>query len=174
MILCTLNQLIATRHTWMRSEVAVWLGAITNGIIQGHHDIDAHDYANVESPVLRTREDAPLEAHRRYIDIHIPLNNTETIGWAPTDALTRIVIPGYNAERDIAFYEDKAQTFLDVQPGQCAVFFPEDAHAPNRQNAPQDLRKNCHGNFKLNLGTLNKSKYKIGTEQHSPTLFQKE
>ena len=144
MILCTLNQLIATRHTWMRSEVAVWLDAITNGIVQGHHDIDAHDYANVESPVLRTREDAPLEAHRRYIDIHIPLNNTETIGWAPTDALTRIVTPGYNAERDIAFY------------------------------APQDLRKNCHGNFKLNLGTLNKSKYKIGTEQHSPTLFQKE
>ena len=60
MILCSLNQLITTQHTWMRPEVAVWLGAITNGIVQGRHDIDAHDYANVESPVLHTREDAPL------------------------------------------------------------------------------------------------------------------
>lgn len=143
MILCTLNQLITTQHIWMRPEVAVWLGAITNGIVQGRYDIDAHDYANVESPVLRTREDAPLEAHRRYIDIHIPLDNTETIGWAPTDALTRIVTPGYNAERDIAFYEDKAQTFLDVQPGQCAVFFPEDAHAPNIGIPGKKHRKIC-------------------------------
>ena len=143
MILCTPDRMTATQHTWMRPEVAAWLRSITKDILQGRHDIGAYDYANVESPALRAREDAPLEAHRRYIDIHIPLDGPETIGWAPTDTLTHIVAPGYNAERDIAFYEDKAHTFFDVQPGQCAVFFPEDAHAPNIGIPGKEHRKIC-------------------------------
>ena len=152
MILCTLTRLIATQHSWMRPEVAAWLGAIANDIAQGRHDIGAYDYANVEPLALRAREDAPLEAHRRYIDIHIPLDGPETIGWAPTDTLTHIVGPGYNAEQDIAFYEDKAHTFLDVQPGQCAVFFPEDAHAPNIGIPGKTHRKIC---VKIAMATAN-------------------
>lgn len=152
MILCTLTRLIATQHSWMRPEVAAWLGAIANDIAQGRHDIGAYDYANVESLALRAREDAPLEAHRRYIDIHIPLDGPETIGWAPTDTLTHIVAPGYNAEQDIAFYEDKAHTFLDVQPCQCAVFFPEDAHAPNIGIPGKTHRKIC---VKIAMATAN-------------------
>lgn len=125
MILCSLNQLITTQHTWMRPEVAVWLGAITNGIVQGRHDIDAHDYANVESPVLRTREDAPLEAHRRYIDIHIPLDNTETIGWAPTDALTRIVTPGYNTDEISPSTKTRHRPFLTCNPANVQYSSPK-------------------------------------------------
>ncbi len=143
MILCTLARLIATQPTWLRPEVTAWLGTITNDIAQERHDIDAYDYANVETPTLRAREDAPLEAHRRYIDIHIPLDGPETIGWAPTDALTHIATPGYNAERDFALYDDEAHTFFDVRPGQCAVFFPEDAHAPNIGVPGKAHRKIC-------------------------------
>lgn len=91
------------------SDDMAW--SITKEIPQGHHNIGTYDYANVETPTLRTREDAPMEAHRRYIDIHIPLDDSETIGWAPTDTLTHIVAPGYDAERDIAFYDDEAHTF---------------------------------------------------------------
>lgn len=143
MILCTLARLIATQHTCLRPEVTSWLGSIANDIAQGRHDIGAHDYANVEAPTLRAREDAPLEAHRRYIDIHIPLAGSETIGWAPVDALTHIIAPGYDVERDFAFYDDKAHTYIDVRPGECAVFFPEDAHAPNIGVPGKTHRKIC-------------------------------
>ncbi len=143
MILCTLARLIATQHVWLRPEVTIWLGSITKEIPQGHHNIGTYDYANVETPTLRTREDAPMEAHRRYIDINIPLDDSETIGWAPTDTLTHIVAPGYDAERDIAFYDDEAHTFLDVRPGECAIFFPEDAHAPNIGDPGKAHRKIC-------------------------------
>jgi beta-galactosidase beta subunit len=37
----------------------------------------------------------------------------------------------YDGERDICFYGDSATIMLHVRVGQMAVFFPEDAHAPN-------------------------------------------
>ncbi|MDE6157043.1 MAG: YhcH/YjgK/YiaL family protein [Muribaculaceae bacterium] len=87
-------------------------------------------FAKCEEPALIPREKAALEAHRRYIDIHVPLKGTETIGWAPVDALKHVRVP-YDDQRDVMFFGDSAQTLLHVRPGQCCVFFPEDAHAPN-------------------------------------------
>ncbi|MBQ7041888.1 MAG: YhcH/YjgK/YiaL family protein [Muribaculaceae bacterium] len=71
-----------------------------------------------------------LEAHRRYIDIHIPQSDEETIGWAPIHNLQNCITP-YNDEKDIAFYGDAPQCLFPVRPGQFVIFFPEDAHAPN-------------------------------------------
>ncbi len=85
---------------------------------------------NCEEPALIPREKATLEAHRRYIDIHVPLKGTETIGWAPVESLKHIRTP-YDEEKDIAFFGDTAHSLLHVKVGQIAIFFPEDAHAPN-------------------------------------------
>ncbi|MBO5272751.1 MAG: YhcH/YjgK/YiaL family protein [Muribaculaceae bacterium] len=71
-----------------------------------------------------------LEAHRQYIDIHVPISSEETIGWASLKHL-RNITKEYNTENDIEFYGDEPQSYLTVYPGQCAIFFPEDAHAPN-------------------------------------------
>ncbi len=71
-----------------------------------------------------------LEAHRRYIDIHVPQSGEETIGWAPTPNLKNCITP-YNDEKDIEFYGDAPQCLFSVHPGQFAILFPEDAHAPN-------------------------------------------
>ncbi len=71
-----------------------------------------------------------LEAHRRYIDIHVPQSEEETIGWAPINSLKNCITP-YNEEKDIEFYGDASQCLIQVRPGQFAIFFPEDAHAPN-------------------------------------------
>ncbi|MGM9873054.1 MAG: YhcH/YjgK/YiaL family protein [Muribaculaceae bacterium] len=79
---------------------------------------------------LLPREHARLEAHRQYIDIHVPIKAVETIGWANCADL-RLVQEAYNADKDIIFYGDMAQCLLHVRPGQIAIFFPEDAHAPN-------------------------------------------
>lgn len=86
--------------------------------------------AKYEAPALMPREKAALEAHRRYIDIHVPLKATETIGWAPVAALHHPRAE-YDADLDIIFFGDTAHSLLHVKVGQMAVFFPEDAHAPN-------------------------------------------
>ena len=83
-----------------------------------------------EEPALLPREKARLEAHRRYIDIHVPLKGTESMGWAPTATLKHESAP-YSEEHDIAFFGDSAQSLLHIKVGQMAIVFPEDAHAPN-------------------------------------------
>lgn len=52
------------------------------------------------------------------------------MGWA---SLADLKLPRgeFNSEKDIIFYGDAATTLLTVHPGQMAIFFPEDAHAPN-------------------------------------------
>lgn len=83
-----------------------------------------------EAPGLMPRERVRLESHRRYIDIHVPIKGNETIGWARTRDM-RLIQQPYDHERDITFYGDMAQCLIHLTPGQMAVFFPEDAHAPN-------------------------------------------
>ena len=83
-----------------------------------------------EEPHLRTPEVAELEAHRKFIDIHVPLKSSETIGWAPVSNL-KYPHGDYDDKRDICFYGDSATSMLRLRVGQIAVFFPEDAHAPN-------------------------------------------
>lgn len=83
-----------------------------------------------EEPSLLPREKVRLEAHRNYIDIHVPLKSTETMGWAPLSS-TKHPNGEYNSDNDIIFFGDSAHSLLHVKVGQIAVFFPEDAHAPN-------------------------------------------
>lgn len=83
-----------------------------------------------EEPALLPRERVSLESHRRYIDIHVPLKGTETIGWAPESSLKH-PRQEYDAEHDIKFWGDAATSLLHLPSGQIAIFFPGDAHAPN-------------------------------------------
>ena len=83
-----------------------------------------------EEPHLLPPDKSELEAHRRYIDIHVPLKDVETRGWAPLTAL-KYPHGEYDEEKDVCFYGDSATSLLHVRVGQIAIFFPEDAHAPN-------------------------------------------
>ncbi len=60
----------------------------------------------------------------------MPLKTGEAIGWADVRDL-KIPRDEYNESKDVAFYGDAAQTIVHVRPGQLAILFPEDAHAPN-------------------------------------------
>lgn len=83
------------------------------------------------SPQARTRPaaEAPLESHRAYIDVQVVLEGTDTIGWAPLEACREITAP-YDPAKDILFFREAPRCHVQLQPGQLAVFFPEDAHAP--------------------------------------------
>ncbi len=72
---------------------------------------------------------AKFECHDQHIDIQLCISGVETFGWKPRSACVQ---PNgdFNAEKDVQFYHDAADTFFQLQPGQFAVFFPEDVHAP--------------------------------------------
>jgi biofilm protein TabA len=75
------------------------------------------------------REAARLEAHRKYLDVQIPLDVPETLGWR-TRAQCQSVSTPYDAPADIEFFSDPPARWITVGPGEFVVFFPEDAHAP--------------------------------------------
>ena len=76
----------------------------------------------------RPKEAATIETHVNMIDIQIPLDGEETFGYTPLDDLPAF---DYNAEKDITKYgETMAQTYVRLKPGQMAIFFPQDGHAP--------------------------------------------
>lgn len=77
----------------------------------------------------KTKEAARLETHNKYIDIQLPLTAPETMGYLPSaDCVSSP--DGYNAEKDITFFTDQPSAYVTVQPGQFAIFFPHDGHAP--------------------------------------------
>lgn len=118
---------LATALTWLRAHAG---DTFTPGeiVLEGPDGRDI--IVKCEQPALMPRERVSLEAHRNYIDVHVPLKSTETIGWAPVK-LMKHPRGAYDPERDIIFYGDGANSLLHLPVGQMAVFFPSDAHAPN-------------------------------------------
>lgn len=100
-----------------------------NALEDGKHPIKDKDlFVNITTAKGRTKEAAVLETHREMIDIQIPLDTEETFGYTPLQDLPDFE---YNAEKDIMKYgTTPAQTYVTCRPGQMAIFFPQDGHAP--------------------------------------------
>ena len=80
-----------------------------------------------------------FEFHRRYIDIHCPLDGTEEIGICgiedcPIDA-------PFDVEKDIGFFEGEAANIVRVPAGWFCITFPQDAHCPGMSRGVQTVRK---------------------------------
>lgn len=86
-------------------------------------------WANVETPTMKPRTEQVLELHRKYIDIHVPVDQAEVIGYLPASQLKH-ERDAYDEHRDIAFYTDVPIAHFTISPGEFAIFTPEDAHAP--------------------------------------------
>jgi len=97
---------------------------------EGKIEIDG-DNLFVISAVMegKTKEEAALEAHHNYIDIQLLLEGEESIGWKPLEDAEE-VSQAYDAEKDLVFYKGAADDYVSLKPGQFAIFFPEDLHAP--------------------------------------------
>ena len=100
-----------------------------NTMEAGKYPIKDKDlFLNLTSAKGKTKEAAVLETHIEMIDIQIPISCAETFGYTPLCDLPDFE---YNAEKDITKYGDTmAQTYVTVNPGQMAIFFPQDCHAP--------------------------------------------
>lgn len=86
-------------------------------------------FINNVNPECVPAEKQVLELHRDYIDVHILLEGAERIGWKAIEDLTTETKP-YEQEGDCALYSDTPTTFVDLLPGQFAIVYPEDPHAP--------------------------------------------
>lgn len=86
-------------------------------------------FLNVVECDLTKPEGKHLEAHRAYLDVHIPLSQSETIGW---HALEKLGVPTnpFDEENDFATYDTPASTYIVVQPYEFLILYPEDAHVP--------------------------------------------
>lgn len=97
----------------------------------GVHELDGRTiFANVQVRGLKTKPEAKLEVHDKYIDIQILISGAEeAFGWADRSTLTQPK-EAFNAEKDIQFFDDEPQTYYTMRPGQFTILMPEDAHAP--------------------------------------------
>jgi len=87
-------------------------------------------YADVSSYTTRPVCETRLETHKRYVDIQIMLTGSERMDVTPPDAL--VPDTEYDEEKDIRFYKriETPAVRLLMAPGNFALFFPQDAHAP--------------------------------------------
>lgn len=96
----------------------------------GLYEIEGRDvYATLSLSPGRRREDARLEAHRKYIDIQFVLNGIDTMGWLPRSNC-RLPIDSYDSDSDIEFFRDEPDLWIPVRAGMFVIFFPEDTHMP--------------------------------------------
>ncbi|MBO7247091.1 MAG: YhcH/YjgK/YiaL family protein [Bacteroidaceae bacterium] len=86
-------------------------------------------FANIDNQSSKSKEDAVLETHSKYIDIQIPISSDEIMGFTAANMLPQPHIP-YDAERDIAFYPGVSDIYINVRKGMFVIFFPEEGHAP--------------------------------------------
>lgn len=105
---------------------------IANNKLQDHENgkvlLDGENlFANFCTLDGKSKENAKLEAHDKMIDIQIPLNCTEIMGYTSRASLP---VMAYNADNDITFYEGLSDQYIKVEPGMFVIFFPQDAHAP--------------------------------------------
>ena len=96
----------------------------------GRIDLQGDDlFVNVNRQGAQTRDEVPIEAHREYIDIQVPISCDEEMGFLSAKFMPTTSKP-YSAERDVAFYLGLCDTYLNVRKGMFVVFFPGEGHAP--------------------------------------------
>ena len=66
-------------------------------------------------------------SERKYIDVQFVAKGKELMGYAPLE--NQKVIDEYNEQNDITFFRGE-KSFVKVDEGMFAIFFPEDIHMP--------------------------------------------
>lgn len=96
----------------------------------GRIDLQGDDlFVNVNRQDAQTRDEVPIEAHREYIDIQVPISSDEEMGFISAPFMPA-PSKQYSADRDVAFYPGLCDTYLNVRKGMFVVFFPGEGHAP--------------------------------------------
>lgn len=120
----------------IRDEIVVCVQKLCPHTPDGKYPIRSSDiYAQISTYKTEPLNNRRPEVHRNYIDIQIVLFGTEYVCYSPLKSLHSIVpSTGYDEERDVEFFKDVPNELKDdglkMNPGNFAVFFPQDDHTP--------------------------------------------
>ena len=96
----------------------------------GDYEIDGKRvYCTISEGELKDVEDAKLEIHDSYIDIHVLLDGSETIGIKDRSKCNTDNTK-YQEADDVAFLEEEPENYVVMGINNLAIIFPADAHAP--------------------------------------------
>ena len=95
----------------------------------GKYDITKEIFATVQTCEPKPKKERVLEKHKKYVDLQYVVSGKDVIGWKFFDKKFK-VLKKYDSKKDIAFYCNAFDTFIDLKKGDFAIFFPEDTHAP--------------------------------------------
>lgn len=75
------------------------------------------------------KQERLIELHREYIDVHVLLEGEETIGWKYAPEICSYTQP-YSEASDCALSAERPTKYFTLHPGDVAIAFPDDGHAP--------------------------------------------
>ena len=108
-----------------------WIRDVKPDTAVGVYQITPKVKAIVSEYETKTENEYGYEAHRKNIDIQYLLKGEERIACLPIDKLKETT--PYSEEKDAAFYSADIlplPSYLLLQPGFFAIFFPQDGHMP--------------------------------------------
>lgn len=96
----------------------------------GEYEVDGKDIFCIiwEGECIES-EIPKLEVHDTFIDIHLVLKGSETIGLRDRSRCQGDNIP-YDEKRDVALLDETPENFISLGETNLAVIFTHDAHAP--------------------------------------------
>ncbi|MFM9295098.1 YhcH/YjgK/YiaL family protein [Streptococcus sp. ST14] len=109
-------------------------------LVDGKIDIDGKNvFANCMTYLADGVPGDIFETHKKYLDIHIVVENTEKMAvTSPVRAQSRVP---FSEEKDIAFYDSKDYQIVELLPGNMLVTFEEDLHQPKIRCNDETVKK---------------------------------
>lgn len=108
-----------------------FLQQVFSDIAVGTYQINPRVKAIVSEYETKKINEHGFEAHKKNIDIQFLLKGEERIACCSVERLTEI--EPYDEEKDAAFYSANIlplPSYLLLQPGYFAIFYPQDGHMP--------------------------------------------
>lgn len=131
MILDSLRSLDRYRNLSANMEQAVRflqtadLTALPPGRVEiSGDDVYANHFSYVTVPFSKELQ---FEAHRKYLDLHVPLSGCERIALAPVENLAETKAL---EEEDAVLYQGEAKDYLTLESGSFLLLYPEEGHLP--------------------------------------------
>jgi len=105
----------------------------------GKHEVDGGNvFALVQDYETKPADECFFERHEKYIDVQYVVYGSELIGYAPL--LEQEVVEEFNKEHDYGLHKGAA-SFVKVDAGMFAIFFPGDLHMPGTAAKAAKVRK---------------------------------
>jgi len=109
----------------------IYLKALKPTVALGEYQVNPNVKALVTEYSTKVENEGRYEAHTYVIDVQFPIVGREGIEWSARSGMKEI--EPYNAEKDRTMYTAPVnRTPLIIGEGFFAVFWPADAHNPQR------------------------------------------